>query len=146
MTPQALAKLDLLATAEETSLLAAVNRHQFTLRRYTAQREVMAAYHTRLAAGWRGGTVVQAGQAQLAGLFSTQAETAMAQLDQAIQAEQALLQDSAMALAKLRIRRRALQDKLATALRLAENTALERAAQNRPAPRRQPPTEREIPA
>ncbi len=135
MNPQALAKLDLLAAAKEAALLEALARHSQALQRYEAQREVLAAYQARLGDLWRNGAVVRAGDAKRAGQFNHQADTANAQLTQAMAAERAKLAECTAALAQLRARRRSLQERRAGALRLEESKALERAAQNRPAPR-----------
>jgi hypothetical protein len=132
MTPQALAKLDLLAAAKEAALLEALDRHGKALQRYEAQREVLAAYRDRLAAGWRNGAVVRAGDAKRAGQFSTQAEAAALQLMQAMDTERAKFAECAAAMAELRARRRRLRERLEDALRLEETKAQERAAQNRP--------------
>ena len=143
MKPQSLAKLDLLAAAKEAALLERLGRHSDALRRYEAQREVLAAYQDRLADGWRNGAVVRAGDAQRAGQFSTQAQAATLQLAQAMEAERAKLSECAAALAQLRTRRRMLQERLAGALRLEAAKAQERAARNRPTPPARPLAERE---
>ncbi len=124
-------------------MLERLGRHSDALRRYEAQREVLTSYQERLAAGWRNGAVVRAGDAKRAGQFSTQAEAATLQLAQAIEAERAKLTECTAALAQLRARRRTLQDRLAGALRLEETKALERAAQNRPTMPARPLAERE---
>ncbi|MBU6398038.1 MAG: hypothetical protein KJS74_07640 [Rhodospirillales bacterium] len=132
MKPQALAKLDLLAAAKEAALLDSLNRHNAALQRYAAQREVLAAYQTRLGHLWRGGGVVCAGDAKRAGQFSAQAEAAAQQLAETIATEQAQLSGCATALAELRARRRLLQERLDSAMRLEHTIAQNRATQDLP--------------
>ncbi|MBU6448840.1 MAG: hypothetical protein KGQ26_04360 [Rhodospirillales bacterium] len=132
MKPQAFAKLDLLAAAKETTLLDKLSRHNATLQRFEAQREVLAAYQDRLGNLWRSGDVVRAGDAKRAGQFSTQAEEAVQQLTGAIALEQAEHSSCATALAELRARRRILQERLGHALRLEKTLAQDRAARDLP--------------
>ena len=132
MKPQAFAKLDLLAAAKEATLLDQLSGHGAALRRYAAQREVLASYQERLGNLWRRGGVVRAGDAKRAGQFSTQAEEAVQQLTETIAAEQAQFSGCAAALAELRARRRILQERLAGALRLEQTIAQNHAAQDIP--------------
>ncbi|MDE1905487.1 MAG: hypothetical protein KGH75_03440 [Rhodospirillales bacterium] len=132
MKPKVFAKLDLLAAAKETALLDQLSGHNAALQRYAAQREVLTAYQERLGNLWRRGGVVRAGDAKRAGQFSTQAEAAMQQLAETIATEQTQLSGCAAALAELRTRRRILQDRLASALRLEQTFAQNRAAQDLP--------------
>ena len=136
MNPGALAKLDLLAAAKEAALLDRLSRHHEALQRYEAQHGILSGYQQRLADLWRGGALVRAGDAKRAGQFSIQADEAAAQLIQSLEAERAKLAECAAALAEIRARRRNLQDRLLAAQRLETTKAQERAAQNRPAPRR----------
>ncbi|MBU6418105.1 MAG: hypothetical protein KGQ79_00055 [Proteobacteria bacterium] len=132
MNPQALAKLDLLAAAKEAALLDSLNRHNAALQRYAAQREVLASYQERLGSLWRGGAVVRAADAIRAGQFSNHAEAAVSQLIQALAAEQAKQTECVAALAELRARRRLLQERLDSAMRLEKTIAEERAARDLP--------------
>ncbi len=132
MKPQTFAKLGLLATAQEATLLDRLSRHTSALQRYEAQREVLDSYQKRLGILWRGGSVVRAGDAKRAGQFSTQAGEAMRHLIQKIAAEQETLTECADTLAQLRARQRILQERLADALRLEKSSAQDRAAQNLP--------------
>lgn len=144
MKPQSLAKLDLLAAAKEAALLEALARHSATLQRYEAQREILVTYQQRLAAGWRGGTVVRAGDARLAEQSGTQAETANSQLAQAMETERTRLAECTAALAQLRARRRKLRERLTNALQLEETKAQERATQNLPHFPIRPTADREL--
>ncbi len=132
MKPQAFAKLDLLAAAKEARLLEQLSGHNAALRHYEAQREVLTSYQERLGNLWRDGAVVRAGDAKRAGQFSTQAEAVIRQLTETIATEQTQLSGCAAALAELRARRRILQDRLASARRLEQITAQNRAAQDLP--------------
>lgn len=131
MKPQALAKLELLAASKEASLLDALSRHTLNLQRYAAQRDVLAGYQTRLAAGWQTGDVVQAAEAQRAGHFTTQAQNASGQLAETIAVEEAKRNACAAALAELRAHRQALQERLKASLRQEAIEAQSRAERNR---------------
>lgn len=133
MKPQTLAKLDLLATAKEATLLETLARHNQTLRQYEAQRAVLDAYQARLMAGWQGGATVTAGGATRAAKFASQAQAARVHLAQAIKTEQDKQAECAVALATLRTHRETLQERLKIAQRVATRQIQDRAERNNPA-------------
>lgn len=132
MKPQSLTKLDLLAAAQEATLLETLGHHTKALQRYETQRTVLAEYQARLTAGWRNGAVVTAGDAARAAKFVAQAEVANEHLAQSIKTEQDKQTECAVALATLRARRETLQERLKDARRAAANQAEDRAERNRP--------------
>lgn len=132
MKPQSLAKLDLLAAAQEATLLETLDRHTKALQRFEAQRAVLVDYQARLTAGWRSGAMVTAGDAARAANFAAQAEVANQHLAQSIKTEQDKQTECAVALATLRARRETLQERLKTARQAAANQAQDRAERNRP--------------
>jgi len=125
MKPQTIEKLDLMASLRAAELEAEIKRHTATIRRITSQREILAAYESRLAETWRRGGVVTAGHAVRAERFSDASRKAGSQIDQLETETQAHLAEALKQLAALATQR----DSLAEALRKAEMAALRESEQ-----------------
>jgi flagellar biosynthesis chaperone FliJ len=80
MKPGTVQKLTLLAVAEQTQMLAQMQRQHAVLAQITQQRGVLAAYRARLAQSWRDGAVVAAPEAIRAGQFAAASEDASRQI------------------------------------------------------------------
>ena len=112
MKPKTLARLDLLAAAQEAQAQEALRRTTATLRQTEAQQEVLGTYRSRLAASWQGGAEVDAATAQRAARFGAGALTAAKQLAETQAQAARRLEGVTAELADLRARRRKLAERL----------------------------------
>jgi len=120
MKPRTMERLDLLAAYAERRLLDDISRHQAALAQVQAQRQVLAAYRSRLAQSWRGGAAVTAGQARSAGHFVAASQAAETQIDHAEARARHALAAALEALAATQARRQSLEDALQKAARATE--------------------------
>jgi hypothetical protein len=136
MKAPTLARLDLLAQAQEAQAQEQVRRHTAALRQSEAQTDMLAAYRNRLAATWQDGTAVEARHALRAARFGASALTAARQVEETRAQAAQRLEAAVAELAALRQRRRTLAGKLAAARAQDADAAERRAAQLIPPRRR----------
>ncbi|HTQ72032.1 MAG TPA: hypothetical protein VMH92_11130 [Acidocella sp.] len=107
-----LAKLELLAAADEAKRAEALRRAQAALAQAQAQQNVLEAYRARLAASVQDGGVVSAAQIRAAGLFAEAGLTALAQVAQSQARTASAIEAEGDALRGAQAKRRKLQDAL----------------------------------
>ena len=73
-------RLDLIAATRHQKVLEEIRRHNATLESAVQQRQVLAAYRTRLRESWQNGETVTAAAAQRAGHFVRASDSAEAQI------------------------------------------------------------------
>ncbi len=132
MKPETLARLDLLAAQREAKVLETISRQTATLEQAAYQRGMLTSYRDRLTASWQGGEVVSAAQARRAGQFAAGALGAESQIAATeIRAKEQL--EAAIAdLARLKLHRRKLAERLREARRRMLAVAELKAAQDLP--------------
>jgi flagellar biosynthesis chaperone FliJ len=132
MKPRTLARLDMLAAAQETQALEAVRRHNATLHQAVEHRGLLAAYRARLAQSWQDGAVLPAAQARRAGQFSAATHSAEGQIDQAASLAATQLESAITKLGQVKAQRHALAEALRKAAQLAARETEQRAERDRP--------------
>ena len=132
MKAATLKRLDLLAASREAALLETIQRHNAALKQNEYQRGMLEAYRSRLAASWRGGSVVSAAQARRAGQFSAGALGAEAQIAEHAALATGQVEAAIADLARLKAHRRKLAQRLREAARRAEAQTEVKAERDRP--------------
>lgn len=130
----ALVKLEMLVANKEATLLETLEQHDKALHHFDTQRRVLADYQARMAASWRNGAMIPAGDAVRAAKFAAQAAAARQHLAQSIETEQEKRTMCATELAMLRVRHETLQERLKAARQAVANEAQQRAERNHPPP------------
>ncbi|MDE8345194.1 MAG: hypothetical protein POH28_03300 [Acidocella sp.] len=122
LSPRLCTRLDRLAAAAEAEWQDVLRRQQTALESCTPQQQLLTAYRARLGGSWRAGTVISAGEAQRAALFSTASQDASRQIAAAAARATTQIESAREALAALRAQRRMLAEALRAARRQSLNT------------------------
>jgi flagellar biosynthesis chaperone FliJ len=127
-------RLDLIAATRHQKVLEEIQRHNATLDSVAQQRQMLAAYRTRLHESWQNGQIVTAAAAQRAGHFVRASDSAEAQMLRTEQNARQMLEAAFQKLADSQAHRDGL-DEAARKVTLAQDRlAARRAEQALPAP------------
>ncbi|HEY1858032.1 hypothetical protein [Acidocella sp.] len=129
MKKRTIERLDLIAAIRHQKVLDEVRRHNATLDGAVQQRQVLAAYRTRLRESWQNGETVTAAAAQRAGHFVRASDTAEAQIVRTEQSARHMLEAALRRLADSQAYREGLDEAARKATLTEERLASLRAEQ-----------------
>ncbi len=138
MKPDLLAKLDILAAAQEAKILEAIRKGNGAVKQAEQQRGILSAYRARLAESWQNGAVVTAGQARRCGYYASASLKAEEQISQTEAKAAETLEANLAALNLVQAKRKNLKTAI-TKVEIESERVLERRQEREMPPRRNTP-------